>query len=235
MFDQSAELYDAIYDALGKDYRSEAERVLECITGLRGSMPLELLDVACGTGRHLEFFCEQVACTGLDIEPGLLEVAQTRCPNAEFVRADMTAFDLHRGFDAVTCLFSSIGYVCTVERLNNAILTMATHLNMGGVLVVEPWFGPEEWLPGVIQVVAAEVSGGKVVRMMRSDRVANRSILETHYLVGSSDSEIAHFTERHELGLFDQRQYVAAFEAAGLTPSIDPEGLTGRGLIVAVR
>jgi SAM-dependent methyltransferase len=235
MFDQSAELYDAIYDALGKDYRSEAERVLECIAGVRdGSLPSALLDVACGTGRHLEFFSEQVPCVGLDIEPGLLSVAERRAPSAELVRADMAAFDLHRTFDAITCLFSSIGYVGTVERLNSAILCMAAHLNEGGVLVVEPWFGPKQWMMGTIQVVEVQAAGSRAVRMMRSDRVADLSILDTHYLVGSG-SEIAHFTERHELGLFDQDQYVAAFEAAQLTLSFDPAGLTGRGLFVAVR
>ena len=87
---------------------------------------------------------------------------------------------------------------------------------------------------GNIQVVEVQAAGSRAVRMMRSDRVADRSILDTHYLVGS-DFEIAHFTERHELGLFDQDQYVAAFESAQLRLSIDPAGLTGRGLIVAVR
>ena len=53
--------------------------------------------------------------------------------------ADMTSFDLGRRFDVVTCLFSSIGYVGTAERLDQAIATMAAHLEPGGTLIVEPW------------------------------------------------------------------------------------------------
>ena len=76
-----------------------------------------LLDVACGTGRHLEYFVREASCVGLDIEPGLLAVAGRRCPGVELVPGDMTDFELGRTFDAVTCLFSSIGYVRTVEGL----------------------------------------------------------------------------------------------------------------------
>ena len=54
----------------------------------------------------------------------------------------MTAFDLGCRFDVVTCLFSSIGYVGTVERLDQAIATMAAHLEPGGTLIVEPWLSP---------------------------------------------------------------------------------------------
>jgi hypothetical protein len=60
------------------------------------------------------------------------------------------------------------------------------------------------------------------------------SVIDFHYLVGEA-SGIRHFSERHELGLFTEADYIAAFEAAELDPLHDPEGLTGRGLYVGVR
>jgi hypothetical protein len=59
------------------------------------------------------------------------------------------------------------------------------------------------------------------------------STLDFHYLVGTPEG-VESFTERHELGLFTRRQYLRAFEAAGLRAEHDPQGLCGRGLYVAV-
>lgn len=57
----------------------------------------------------------------------------------------MRSFDLGRRFDAVTCLFRSIGYMPTVEDLSAAVATMARHLVDGGVLVVDGWVRPDAW------------------------------------------------------------------------------------------
>ena len=49
-----------------------------------------------------------------------------------------------------------------------------------------------------------------------------------------SDGEVLSADERHELRLFGHHEYAGAFLAAGLDTSWDPEGLTGRGLLVGV-
>jgi demethylmenaquinone methyltransferase / 2-methoxy-6-polyprenyl-1,4-benzoquinol methylase len=49
VFDRSARYYDAFYDAQGKDYRREAERVIDFVRA-RAQGAATLLDVACGTG-----------------------------------------------------------------------------------------------------------------------------------------------------------------------------------------
>ena len=119
MFSSSARIYDAVYSF--KDYRVEAERVHELIQE-RSPGASSLLDVACGTGKHLEQFRRWYPdVAGLDLDEGLVEVARERLDDVPLSRADMASFDLGRTFDAVTCLFSSIGYVGTVERLTSAI------------------------------------------------------------------------------------------------------------------
>ena len=75
MYQRSAQLYDASYDF--KDYRAESERLLEVI---RARVPgaRTLLDVACGSGKHLEQLAAHFEVQGLDLEPRLLEVARAR-------------------------------------------------------------------------------------------------------------------------------------------------------------
>ena len=81
--------------------------------------------MACGTGKHLEQLRAWYEVSGLDLDPQLLAIARERLGAVELHEGDMTAFSLGRRFDVVTCLFSSIGYVGTVERLGDAIAAMA--------------------------------------------------------------------------------------------------------------
>lgn len=230
MFDRTAELYDLFYD--WKDYAAEAAKVRGIVTD-RNPEARTLLDVACGTGRHLEHLRDAYAVEGLDLDEGLLAVAAERLPGVALHHADMRDFDLGRRFDVVTCLFSSIGYVQTTENLALAIASMARHLAPSGVLLVEPWFAPEQFDPQHIgRVVVAERPDIQAVRMNGSRVDGTLSILDFHYLVARPGT-VEHLTETHTLGLFRPEEYRAAFERAGLAVEHDDEGLMGRGLWIA--
>jgi SAM-dependent methyltransferase len=231
MFSESSDWYDHFYD--GKDYAAEA-RLVAALVRRHDPGARTLLDVACGTGRHLEQLRREFACEGLDLDAGLLAVAARRLPGMRLTRADMADFDLGRRFDAVTCLFSAVGYLATVKRLRAAVRAMARHLEPGGVLVVEPWILPETWIEGGATLVDVVEDGDrKLVRVVTSSRRGTMSRLRMHYAVAAAGG-IQTADELHELRLFTHDEYAAAFFDAGLDTTWDPEGLTGRGLLVGV-
>jgi SAM-dependent methyltransferase len=232
-FHTTARFYDEVYGHI--DYRDHALAVDAVIRANRLDAR-SLLDVACGTGRHLDVFRSRYdVVAGLDIDPALVEIARARNPGVDVAVADMTEFDLGRRFDAVTCLFSSIGYVRTEERLRLAIAAMAHHLLWGGVLVVEPWFTPDAWQEGKVVLHTVDGDDRKIVRTSRSLPVTGGvSRLVFDYLVATPD-RVDTFSEIHDLGLFTVDQYVAAAEAAGLDATFDAEGPMGRGLLLAIR
>lgn len=194
-----------------------------------------LLDVACGTGAHLEHLAGRYAVEGLDLDAAMLAVARERLPDVPFHEADMAEFDLGRRFDAVVSLFSSIGYARTPERLNAAVAAMARHLEPGGVLVVEPWFTRDQWqAPSGPYSVFVDEPELKVARVSVSPPAAETVVLEMHHVVGTPE-EVESFVEVHELGMFSHDQYLDAFRAAGLEVEHDPEGLIGRGLYFGTR
>jgi ubiquinone/menaquinone biosynthesis C-methylase UbiE len=235
MFAKTAEWYDAVYDF--KDYAAEAGKLRGLIQQHKQSPGKRLLDVACGTGRHIELLRADYDCEGLDLEPELLKVARQRLPDVPLHQGDMTNFDLGRRFDIVTCLFGAIAYVETVERLRAAIAAMVRHLVSGGVLIVEPFISPDNFGSGRLGFRSVEQADLMIARMTDS-RVEDRmAVMVVHYLVGIPGQGVQYFAEDHRLGLFMPEETEEAFTASGLSVIYDPVGFEqmARGLFVGVK
>ncbi|HJU09740.1 MAG TPA: class I SAM-dependent methyltransferase, partial [Candidatus Binataceae bacterium] len=222
----SAELYDAIYHF--KNYQRESERLRDLIVGMTPGART-LLDVACGTGEHAKFLRQYFAVDGVDVNEHYLEAARTKNPSGKFYEADMTDFDLGARYDVVTCLFSAIGYVKTTALAERAIAAMARHVGQRGVLILEPWFPPDHWKPGMITINTGETKDGLVCRMALSRLQDNVSVMSLHYLHGTKRG-VHYYTEQLELGLFTKVEITRAFELAGMRVVYEPEGLIGRCL-----
>lgn len=231
MFTKSARFYDAIYS--WKDYRSEAATLRRLIQE-RNPDARTLLDVACGSGKHLELLREHYEVEGVDVDEEMLAVARHRLPGVRLHRASFLDLDLGRTFDAVTCLFSSIAYARTTDNLFRAIDVMAGHLTPGGVLVVEPFFPPERFQAGTPWATFVDEPDLKIARMDVPTVTQRIATIDFHYLVATPHG-ITHFTEPHEVGLFTTEEQADAFRAAELEPEHDPQGLMGRGLLIGVR
>jgi SAM-dependent methyltransferase len=230
MFSKSAQWYDAIYSF--KDYQEESNTIL---TLLKKEHPQAktLLDVACGTAEHDRYFSEVYKVDGFDLNPEFVEIASRKNPESQYFVADMTDFKLNKTYDIILCLFSSIGYVNTLDNVVKTMICFKKHLNKGGILVVEPWFTPDTWrTDNPVHMLTAETGDAKICRMNISEQEGTLSIINFHYLLGSSKG-IEHFTERHELGLFTIDEMKNAFKEVGFIVKYDPEGLTGRGLYIA--
>jgi len=232
VFTKSARFYDAMYSF--KDYGKEAAMVHEAIQAHMRSTGNSLLDVACGTGKHASELDRWYDVWGLDIDEELLKIASMSVPSERLQIADMRNFDLGRQFDAITCLFSSIGYMKSEADMRQAIANMARHLKSGGVLVVEPWLYPEHYQSPHLHMLTVDQDDLKIARMSNGRREGDVSVINFEYLIMTFDGPIRE-SERHELGLFSQDQYRQALEAAGLEVDYDPIGPMGRGLFIATR
>jgi ubiquinone/menaquinone biosynthesis C-methylase UbiE len=231
MFTASAELYDAIYSF--KDYATEAAQVAALV---HASHPQarSILDVACGTGEHARHLSASHGfdVDGLDLDAGLLRVAREKHSSGCFFLADMSDFTLAKRYDVVLCLFSSIGYLVTLERTQRALACFRRHLRPDGMLLVEPWFTPGSLEHGRVLRHTGTHHGRMVERVSRCEIDGRASRLWFEYRVDTADGA-RHATEVHELGMFTTEEMAAAFEGAGLRAEFDSTGLTGRGLWMA--
>lgn len=137
-----AELYDLFYAE--KPYQDEASFVHRCIqTHKPGAQ--SLLELACGTGTH-SLLLEKLGyeIVAVDYSHDMLEHARKKAKEQksqiDFKQQDMRALDLPgKSFDAVICLFDSLGYVATNENILQVLKGIHRILKPDGVFVFEFW------------------------------------------------------------------------------------------------
>ena len=232
MFTAAAQYYDLIYSVL-KDYAAEAAQ-LAALLGRFNPGCRTVLDVACGTGEHARLLAARgFVVDGMDLDPTFVRIAAQKHPAGRFVQGEMSDFELPRRYDAALCLFSSIAYLKTCDRLGRALTCFRHHLEPGGVVIVEPWFPP-----GVLDTtrVSHNVAKADGVRISRTTRVevdGSLSRLVFDYDI-TDQGGTRHAQEVHELGLFTHEELTAACHHAGLElVHHDSIGLCGRGLYAA--
>lgn len=226
-WERSAQIYDVLYGEM-KDYESDVALLHTWIQAYNPGAAT-LLDVACGTGLHLEKLKRFYRAEGLDVSEPMLAIARGRNPDLPLHVGDMRHFELTTRFAAITCLFSAIGYMPDVNSLHEAIANMAGHLAPGGVLIVEPWLDAAGWMDGHLDLMTYESDDLKVARMSAGDRSGDHVTLRFHHMVLTA-AGVDYFSEDHPTTLFSADQYREAFEAAGLRTTHDPEGFIGRGM-----
>jgi len=138
-----AQYYDIFYQ--DKDYAAEAAFVDECLRRYGPLNGRRLLEIACGTGNHafaLEKIGYQIIAS--DYSEDLLKEAKKKAKEngseIDFRLADMRSLEVDEGpFDALICLFDSIGYVQSDEAIGNVLQNVHRHLIPGGLFVFEFW------------------------------------------------------------------------------------------------
>ncbi|HUI38466.1 MAG TPA: class I SAM-dependent methyltransferase [Thermoplasmata archaeon] len=236
-FYELAEYYDALND--WKDYRGEARRLVALARQLGRPRSASWLDVACGTGRHLEFLRRGHTAVGVDASPDMLRVARRRLPGVRLVLGDMRTFRLNRRFDVVSCLFSAIGHLATRADVRTAFTNFARHLNPGGVAIVEPWLEPSAFRPGTVHLRVHQSPALTAIRCAYSSRRGARSVIDYEFLIGEPGRGIRHYEVRDVGLLLSRVELVALMREAGLRARFLAHGLMpgrkGRGLVVGIK
>jgi dTDP-3-amino-3,4,6-trideoxy-alpha-D-glucopyranose N,N-dimethyltransferase len=232
MYGKLASYYDEIYHF--KNYQKEAEKVETLIQQHKKSAGNHLLDVACGTGNHIAYLKQHYTVEGLDSSPEMLRIARRKHPEIVFHRGEMTSFKLKNRFDVITCLFSAIGHVKTKARMRRAVRNMGSHLQPGGLMILEPWITPANFRKGLIGWNFVDKPNLKIARINISKVRGPVSAFEYHYLIGTL-GRVQYVVDKVSQGLWTHEEHLEALRDAGLKVSFDSEGLTGRGLYLGMK
>ena len=229
-----AKYYDKVYNF--KNYEKEVLSLKQLIKKYCKNSGKTMLDIACGTGEHLKYIEKDFDCYGIDINKPMLDIAKRKLKRTKLVAGNMTNFKIGKRFDIVTCLFSSIGYVKTYSNLEKTLKNIYNHLSDKGIVVLDFWFNKSNYFVGLPSMTTYDSPDLKIARLSMSKIKGNISIMEMQYLIAEKNKDIKHFSERHELGLFEYDRIIKIMNKIGFKTYFIKNGLNKkRNICVGVR
>lgn len=231
-YDDAAQWYDRVWGPR-RDHRADSSAIAH-IARQRNPHSRSLLDVGCATGEHLRHLTRTFDAVGVDVSPGLLQIARSKLgERAALYEADMFHLDLDERFDVVTCLWGTIAYATTPAALRVVAGNIAHHLTSGGLAIIEPWLTPDSFDDAKRVNVTVDEDEDPVLTIVSTSR-RDQDVAELRRLyVAAAPSVLSTVEEHHRLGLFTVPTYRSAFEAAGLQTEWLADGLSDRGLLLA--
>jgi len=186
----------------------EAERLAELIIkNIQLKSGSNVLDMACGSGRHSIAFAKRgFNVTAVDLSENLLTEAKKNSSNARvkinFFLSDIREFKSEDKFDLALNLFTSIGYFENDEE-NFAVIRKANDLlNKSGYFVLD-YFNKDFLINNLVPITVLSINGVKITqsRAIEGNRVVKNITI-------AKNGNVNKFYESVRLYSFDEMNEV---------------------------
>jgi SAM-dependent methyltransferase len=209
VFGLYAQYYDLLYR--DKNYAGEAVYVAELI---RDHTPYAktILELGCGTGIHAAHFADMgFDLMGVDRSEPMLEQARTRkasladsvSARLNFEQGNVGTFRAGKTFDVVLSLFHVFSYQVSNHELRSAFETAANHLNPGGLLIFDYWYGPAVLTQQPeVRVKRLENDTLAVIRVAEPEMNPSENRVTVNYwvhMVSKTSERSENASERHDM------------------------------------
>lgn len=213
MNDQQFNIYAKFYDLLykDKDYQKEAKYIDSLILkySTKQKSDLSVLDLACGTGRHL-FELSSLgyqSLSGSDISSAMIEVAveQAKSVNKDiqFHNYSFQESDQITGrFDVVLSMFSAVNYLTDFKDQEKTFRNIHSLLNDKGLFIFDYWNGyavTRDYSP--VKVLRKKHQQAEIVRISTTelDLIRQGTTVKFNCMYLEDDKKISEFEEVHHL------------------------------------
>ena len=174
--------------------------------------------------------------TGVDRSDAMIAIAEEKkrqiAGSVKFKRGDIRTVDLHKRLDAAIAIFAVMGYQTTNDALESALRNAAKHLNPGGLLIFDGWFGP-----AVIaqkpqdKILIIEKGSGSVIRLTRPNLDVISETVDVNFtmLYVEDDVILDRVEETHKMRFFftKELEFMLAktgYQAVAMHPFIELGG-----------
>ena len=219
-----------------------ADEEISSVLDLAGLQSGDVLDLACGPGRHATALAKRgLRVTGVDLSPYLLrqanDLALQESVSIEWVQEDMRSFARPEAFDLAINLFTSFGYFDDTRDDIKVLRNVYQSLREGGALVME--MAGKECLASVFAPTGSqELPDGRVL-VERRQVVKDWSRIKNEWIVIEGDTATTfHFEVTIYSGQeLKDRLYEAGFNEVALFGGYDRSeyDLNARRLVAVAR
>ena len=210
--------WEKLYPFLFTDSKLEAAGAeVASVLELAGLERGDVLDLACGPGRHSVALAKRgFRVTGVDLSAFLLGKARERAHaenvDVEWVQEDMRRFERPEAFDLAISLFSSFGYFGDKDDDLSVLRNIHKSLRAGGTLVME-LAGREPLARGFQATTSQQLADGRLL-VERHQVVDHWARIQNHWIVIEDDTAT---TFRFEFTLYSGQELKAHLFDAGFT------------------
>jgi SAM-dependent methyltransferase len=221
-----ADSYDTLYQ--DKDYSAECDLIEKqfqeyCTSGVRS-----VLDLGCGTGNHAVPLAERgYKVTGVDRSPEMIAQAHQKASlpassgNLTLHCTDIRDLNLSQKFDAVLLMFAVLGYQLSNQDVVSTLSTARRHLEPGGLLVLDVWYGPAVLFNRPSQRVKVVNSDhGQVLRVSSGTLDTRRHLCHVDYLLWILEGNrlVRNAEESHSMRYFFPLELEFFLQSTGFSP-----------------
>jgi ubiquinone/menaquinone biosynthesis C-methylase UbiE len=97
-----------------------------------------ILDLACGTGRHITSLSKKYDVVGVDISPNLLKIAKNRLSRIQLVRADMRRLPFKsEAFATAISMDTSLGYLHSLKEDMQSLKELRETIKPNGLVIID--------------------------------------------------------------------------------------------------
>ncbi len=139
------------YYAIGYQWNTQAECAFieRCLTTYGPKGAKRLLDIGCGSGRHLSALAKRgYQVTGLDVQPEMVAYVEAEAKKTGLpIRAsvgDLRHLAITGTFDAAFCFMDTFRFLLTNEEIQAHLRAVAGALAPSGLYLVDFWV-PSQW------------------------------------------------------------------------------------------
>lgn len=230
-----SQYYDLLYK--DKDYEAEVQYVLDLLNRYTSYGPTsQILELGSGTGVHAALLAKRgLNVHGVELSQTMLNVARERSlPKAgelSFARGDARDYRTENKFDAVISLFHVLSYQTRQEDLRRVFTTASEHLEIGGLLVFDFWYGPAVlWQRPMLRVKRLEDERLSLVRIADPFLRDGDNVVDVNYTIFAEDKlngTITKLIETHRMRYLFISELDNELSSAGFDRLTAEEWLTG--------
>lgn len=232
-YNKIAKIYDLIYTKeTGFDHEAQVKWVDDWRKKL--NLPKKVLDLACGTGIHLNFFKNlKYEYQGIDASQGMLDIAKKRLKGVPLKKGFFENFKLKDKIPIITSYFNAMNHNTNFQKLKSTFKNIYSNLSDDGIFVFDTFC--IEKSAGVFVIKKFENEKLKISRTIVGLPTLNGIKSTIYYVIFDGiNSEI--ISETFFRGVFSKEHIIGTLESVGFKVLYNGSGYAqGHNIFVAQR